>query len=89
MPPAVWHSVDGALSANAHWFDFLYEVVISFIKSYIKVHIFLEGHKMLQNLHHLFDWQYIGQIFGGDFAKFCGLLRINELYNTYTLYKRN
>ena len=36
MPPAVWHSVDGALSANAHWFDFRYEVggevVLSFFK---------------------------------------------------------
>ena len=27
----------------------------------------------------IFDWQYIGQIIGGDFAKFCGLLRIYEL----------
>ena len=26
-----------------------------------------------------FDWQYIGQIIDGDFAKFCGLLRIYEL----------
>ena len=26
------------------------------------------------------DWQYIGQMIGGDFAKFCGLLRIYELY---------
>jgi hypothetical protein len=26
-----------------------------------------------------FDWQYIGQIIGGDFAKFCGLFRIYEL----------
>ena len=34
----------------------------------------------MQNLHQLFDWQYIGQIIGGDFAKFCGLLRIYELY---------
>ena len=45
-----------------------------------KVHIFWEGHKILQNLHQLFDWQYIGQIIGGDFAKSCGLLRIYELY---------
>jgi hypothetical protein len=45
-----------------------------------KVHTFLEGHKILRNLHQLFDWQYIGQIIGGDFAKFCGLLRIYELY---------
>ena len=34
----------------------------------------------LWNLHQLFDWQYIGQIIGGDFASFCGLLRIYELY---------
>ena len=26
-----------------------------------------------------FDWHYIGQINGGDFEKFCGLLRIYEL----------
>ena len=46
----------------------------------VKVHIFWEGYKILRNLHQLFDWQYIGQIIGGDFAKFCGLLRIYELY---------
>ena len=34
----------------------------------------------MQNLHHIFDRYYIGQIFGGDFAKFCGLLRMYELY---------
>ena len=34
----------------------------------------------MRNLHQLFDWQYIGQITGWDFAKFCGLLRIYELY---------
>ena len=28
----------------------------------VKVHIFWEGHKILRNLHQLFDWQYIGQI---------------------------
>ena len=27
------------------------------------------------------NWQYIGQIIGGDFAKFFGLLRIYELYS--------
>ena len=27
-----------------------------------------------------FDWHYIGQKFGGVFSKFCGLLRIYELY---------
>ena len=44
-----------------------------------EAHLFWEGHKILRNLHQLFDWQYIWQIIGGDFAKFCGLLRIYEL----------
>ena len=35
-----------------------------------KVYIFWEGHKILWNLHHRFDRYYIGQIYGGDFAKF-------------------
>ena len=47
-----------------------------------KVHILWEGHKILRNLHQLFDWQYIGQIIGEDFAKFCGLLRVYELYKS-------
>ena len=34
------------------------------------------------NLHCRFDRYYIGQIYGGDFTKFCGLLRIYELYQT-------
>ena len=45
-----------------------------------KVHIFWEGHKILWNLHRRFDWQCIGQMYSGNFAKFCDLLRINELY---------
>ena len=44
-----------------------------------KVHIFWEGHRILRNLHRRFDWHYIRQIYGGNFAKFCGLLRIYEL----------
>ena len=44
-----------------------------------KVHIFWEDHKILWNLHRRFDQYYIGQISIGDFAKFCGLLRIYEL----------
>ena len=32
-----------------------------------------------------FDWHYIGQIYGGDFAKFCGLLKVSELYLRYTV----
>ena len=34
----------------------------------------------MRNLHRSFDWHYIEQIYGGDFAKFCGLLRIYEPY---------
>ena len=45
-----------------------------------KLHIFWEGHKILRNLHCRFDCYYIGQIYGGDFEKFCGFLRIYELY---------
>ena len=45
-----------------------------------KVHIFWEGHIILQNLHQLFVLCTATQIIGGDFAKFCGLLRIYELY---------
>ena len=30
----------------------------------------------MRNLHLTFDWHYIGQKLGEDFAKFCGLLRI-------------
>ena len=52
---------------------------ITGLKKKGKVHIFCEGHKILRNLHQLFDWQYIGQIIGGDFAKLCGLLRTYEL----------
>ena len=48
--------------------------------NFFKVHIFWERHKILWNLHRRFDRYYIGQIYGGDFAKICGLLRMYELY---------
>ena len=54
--------------------------------NFFKVHIFWEGHKILWNLHRRFDWHYIGQIYGGDFAKFCGLLRIYEVYYSLPLF---
>ena len=44
-----------------------------------KVHIFWEGPKFFQNILRRFDHYYIRQIYGGDFTKFCGLLRIYEL----------
>ena len=34
----------------------------------------------MQNIHLTFDGYYIGYKSGGDFEKFCGLLRIYELY---------
>ena len=46
----------------------------------VKVHIFWEGHKFLRNLHRRFVLCSNGQIYGGDFSKFCFLLRIYELY---------
>ena len=45
----------------------------------IKVHIFWEGHKILRNLNQLFVLSTTSQMIGGDFANFCGLLRIYEL----------
>ena len=48
-----------------------------------KVHIFWEGHKFLQNLHHRFVLCSNGQIYGEDFAIFCDLLRIYQLYKTF------
>ena len=44
-----------------------------------KVHIFREGHKILRNLHRRFDHYNIGQIYGEDFEKNCGLLKKYEL----------
>ena len=58
-----------------------YENIQSF-----KVHIFWEAHKILQNLHCRFDCHYIGQIYDGDFAKICGLLRIYELYQHFKIF---
>ena len=47
---------------------------------YAKVHIFGKGHKIFRNLHQLFVLCTASQIIGGDFTKFCGLLRIYEPY---------
>ena len=49
-----------------------------------KVHIFWEGQKKLRNLHQLFVLCTASQIIGGDFLKFCGLLRIYELYKMHS-----
>ena len=44
-----------------------------------KVHIFFEGQNLLRNFHFRFVPRN-GQIYGLDFAKFCGHRRIYELY---------
>ena len=49
------------------------------MKVSFKVHIFWEGHTILQNLHQLFVLCTASQIIGGDFEKNCGLLKIYEL----------
>ena len=51
------------------------------LTSYIKFIYSEKATKFCEISPQLFDWQYIGQIIGGDFAKFCGHLRIYELYN--------
>ena len=56
------------------------------IRKKCKVHIFWEGHKVLRNLHRRFDGYFIGQIYGEDFAKNFGLLRIYELYHFFLNY---
>ena len=49
--------------------------------SIVKVHIYSEkAKKILRNLHRRFVLCGASQIYSGDFAKFCGLLRIYELY---------
>ena len=56
-----------------------YRPMDPFKKMCYKVHIFCEGHKILRNFHLTFDRHCIGQKYGEDFVKFCGLLRIYEL----------
>ena len=60
---------------------------VELFQHYIKVHIFWEGHKFLQNLHRRFVLCSASQIYGGDFTKFCGLLRIYELYRAAPEYR--
>ena len=66
-------------------------VLLKRLESLSNIHRFWEGHKILQNLYCRLDRYYIRQIYGGDFAKICGLLRIYELYLMlrYLLYKEN
>ena len=59
----------------------------AFDKVDIKVHIFWEGHKILQNIQSKFDCYYIGRIYSKDFAKFCGILRTYKLLKYLIIFR--
>ena len=50
----------------------------------IKVHIFWEGHNVLQDLHRRFHWHYIEQTYGGDLQNFVDLSEYMN-FNCYNL----
>ena len=78
--PEVFHSISFWQCAQYTALQLKYTYLHTYVH---KVHIFWEGHKILRNLHRRFDRYYIGQTYGGDFAKICGLLRISELYQKH------
>ena len=65
--------------SNCEWLSTYFTFFIFILKQkfiFVKVHIFWEGHKILRNFHRRF---VLCQIYGGDFAKCSGLLRIYKL----------
>ena len=61
---------------------YLYKVIVYKSRGelfLIKVYIFCEGHNILRNLHRTFVL-CASQFYIEDFEKFCGLIRIYELY---------
>ena len=64
------------IGAESKWWSC--KKYIALQNMFIKVHIFWEGHNILRNLHSRFVLCSDSRIYGGDFAKFCGLLRIYE-----------
>ena len=58
----------------------VWDLCIMRCSTILKVHTFWEGHKILRNLHLPFDLCSASQIIGGDFGKFCGLLRIQNIW---------
>ena len=62
--------------------QFSQQVCTNFILIFVNINPFLyiNDQFALRNLHQLID---IRQIIGGDFAKFCGLLRIYELHKKW------
>ena len=54
----------------------------------VKVHIFWEGHKILQNLHPTFDWHYIEQKILQNFVAFSEYMNLTSPNVQYQI-KRN
>ena len=65
---------------TAFFLDFSLHFWLFVIQCGFKVHLFQEGHKILQNLHLTFDYSTYSQKLVENFAKFCVPLRIHELY---------
>ena len=62
------------------WCFGVIDFLIKQLYYYDKVSMFWEDNKILLNLHQLFVLFTASQIIVGDFTKFCGLLRIYEVY---------
>ena len=74
--PAMFMRFSESVTRKADNLSFMFRTICESIK----VHIFWEGLKILRNLHLTFFLCSAIQKSGGDFEKFCGLLRIYELY---------
>ena len=65
-------------------------MILQVVNRSIFCHIFWEGQKILRNLHRRFVPCSNGQIYSGDFAKFCGLYQIfGQNHTLYTLNHRS
>ena len=73
--PAMFMRFSESVTRKADNLSFMFRTICESIK----VHIFWEGLKILRNLHLTFFLCSAIQKSGGDFEKFCGLLRIYEL----------
>ena len=62
-----------------YWSGKFFSRTYNIFQLHFKVHIFWEGHKILRNLHRRFVLCSANQIYGGDFANWCDLLKIYEL----------
>ena len=76
----------GKSGGKSMWFTELALIQIAYVHpmsvlcNFTLKFIYSEKATKFCEIHRRFDWHYIEQIKGGDFAKFFGLLRIFELY---------